>query len=264
MNLYKNCKNSHNLELEGRSVRLGTLYGYRKAEDPEIRDEQEGICSFTIDIPGRTSVSLDNFNTILSGGISFGSRPTPRVRGGFSIHVHNLKTGAVSYNDIELLRCQVQVDRFSPNSFLFCMSIGNSPPTVSSSYEGHWHISHSRISEFSKGLEEALLARIKLDPSVVNGLDKNMLDKIKIESRSSRVIYMDRTLTTKSLGMLELNDVLNRMKEISFTKPIRFSPESEFRIMLEVTDGTVYYEPSSKYLDLDADFADPLLIRGTA
>lgn len=262
MNLFKNCKNRHDISQGCDTLRIGTLYGYRKAEDPDIRDEGEGVYLFKIDLAEPTTLSIRNANIALSPIMHFGELPPTSSFGYFKGYVSNLNASRAG-NQVTLSTGKLQLERHAHDQFVFCMSQGSdNPPTISNGYDTHWSISKRETSRFIDGMKEAIIESLNNNPEQVVGLDKHRLRDIRIIANHSMVTYIPREFSTRDLEDQSINEIMDRMSNMSFIKPPAFSKEAEYRFSFKVTDGEKFYPPSSDYMIISSSFSNELLRKG--
>jgi hypothetical protein len=261
MNLFKNCKRHHDISQGWETLRIGTLYGYRKAEDPDIRDEGEGSYFFEVSLNESTKFSRKNANLIFPF-MSFGETYDHSIRDAYNAHATGLRirTGEAGDDQVTLDIKSLKLKRHSPDQFVFCMSHGDgNPPTISSAYDSHWSITEKNAPAFAEGMSNAIIESLIADPTQVTGLDKDNIKNLKIVSNHSKVIYIPREFNTADLKDHNLNDIMERIINMPFIKPPKYSPEEEYRFSFEITDGERFYPPSSDNIKIRSSFAHELL-----
>ena len=83
MQLIKFCKPEHNI-YRGAKLQIGNLFGYRRIENSEVRDETEGKYEFTIEFPEEIELDRRWANLLLQGVVAFGkTEDAPRFPGSF-------------------------------------------------------------------------------------------------------------------------------------------------------------------------------------
>lgn len=260
MKLFKSCKSKYNIENGCKTLRVGTLYGYRKEENPDIRDEGEGSYHFMLDIQKAASVSLDVAETFTSGMIGFGAKNARHFRGSFSGRMNLMHIIKADSKQVTFGRSNILIERNSPNQYVFCMSLTNgAPPVVSGEYDSYWAIAEESAEKFAIGAAQALLEAVKERPSSVVGLEGKNLDSIFILYRHDTVKYLARHIMVSDFAGHTVDNFVEKMDNMAFTKPEKFSHEIEYRFSFEVTNGVNFYPPAEDSISLNVQFIESLI-----
>lgn len=257
MKLFKNCKKIHNITLACKTLHLGTLYGYRKAENIDIRDEEEGTYNFELAIQDTFTVKFDWWHTLFAPLIRFSNDEVKDIRGDFSAQIHDLQIIKAHNNEVTLAKSLASIKRNAPDQFVFCMSIADKhPPIVSAEYNSHWSMDVNSAEQFASGAAQNLLEKIRENPNLVLGLDTQSLEKISIKYHHGPVEYLSRVLSVQKSDKSEV--LFEKMLNMAYIKPESYSAEAEYRFIFEVTDGQYFYPPSSTSVTLDSYFIKTL------
>lgn len=261
MRLYKNCKARHNIGSGCKTLRLGTLYGYRAAEDPNIRDEEEGIFHFKMTIKEEVKLSGENANILLPMFHFGGSKRSP-YRG--AIRAKSSGINIISHDDsgVILTVDSVQIERHAPDQFVFCMSISDLRPSqISSQYDSYWDVAHETAQALADGIGSEILKAITETPELVLGIAKENTENLKIACRHGVVSYLSREITAKDMSLHTMNSLIDKISNIAFIKPPEFATESEYRFAFEITDGENFFPPSSDRIIINSSFAEDMFRR---
>lgn len=246
MKLYKGCEKKYNLNLKGKTLRIGTLYGYRAAENPDIKDEHEGKYRFELNISDPAIVKNKYANAIINN-IQLPTSEDLYFRGGVVIRAEELGYTQLDNEQVSIVASALTIERESPNQFLFCMSkCEGVPPSISHKYDGHWSIGFESKKEFGFILAQELLSQVKKNPKLVIGLNPDKVSNLKIQLRFSEISYYPRLLSKYSMTNFDVEEILEKIENMAFTKPPKFEEEKEYRFSFEVTDGFRYYPPACK------------------
>lgn len=263
MILYKNCKRAHNIEDQCETLRLGTLYGYRSAEDPSIRDEHEGVYHFSIDVPEAVTLSAANAKIVIPMFTFSKTLPTP-FRGAMAAHFDRINIIRSTGENVTFKISGLSIERHAPDQFIFCMSLHDSrPDSISNNYDSYWSAPYEKVTDFAEGLRREVLKAILLDPNAVEGLNKDQLDSIEVTCKHDVIAYTARNFSTALMPDAALDDLISKIANIAFVKPEHFSKEYEYRFAFEIKQGENYFVPSAKSLMVSSRFAKDMLSQKT-
>lgn len=125
MLLAKNCFIKDNLKTR-KTIKLGTLYEYRKIESAQIVDSGEGKYSFLLKFDGIVEIERPWFNLMFQGAIGLGDdEHHPRIPGAMSAAIHNLEMVGGNEHIIRVRNSSTSVHREALNGFIFaCPKLG--------------------------------------------------------------------------------------------------------------------------------------------
>lgn len=239
------------------SIQLGTLHTYRKADDPEIQDGEEGLYRYLIDIPEGTIVEASLINA-LHPGISLiqKARRPLAVNGRFNVNVDEIRMSHVSKGFYRVGKYKVLVEFEASNTFMFCMSADldrNSSPFEGKKHS--WCFNHRDHAQFFDIVSEKMWETIPLDSfessadfKDIHTAEINIIYKarpIKYVPQNSHDI-MKITPTTAT----ELEEILNN---VAFIKQCQHRKQSEFRFIFNYYCHNRPLIPSPGYTSLIFD-----------
>lgn len=255
MYLGKSCHAEHSLKVS-EVLRVGTLYSYRRIENPEIVDKGEGRFSVELQIDGPAMIENWIFGSLSNGVISLG--------GGSEQHDHpELVSGKV--NHLEIIKFQgnsVVVGRYDAvfnrqvsNCFIFCMSAFShihDLQKIFGRYESYWYVYKGNALEIGKRMASALRLEIIERHSrgsfvVDSSLD---LNNFSISVRVMPVSYGSRLIRVKSLSRGEYYRAMKIIRNAAFLKPNKDSHQMEVRFQLLVLSNGKEFPPVVDYIDI--------------
>lgn len=259
MKLYKNCAQRHNIAGECHTLRLGTLFGYRSIENPDIRDEEEGIHHFDINVSTPVKLSGENTNIIFPF-IKIASAKPSHYGGEYSAKAKHLNLLSIGNDGVTFTAERLEITRSTMNAFVFCMSIAESrPEQISTSYDSYWEFDQSKLPKFVEGMAKEIIRAIHKDPSIIQGIDASTLPELTLISRHSEIKYLPRRISCAHMSDAMVNELLETIGGITFIKPPEFSAEVEYRFVFDVTDGYTIYPPASDSITINSEFARALI-----
>ncbi|MGR6497976.1 hypothetical protein [Pseudomonas fulva] len=259
MKLYKNCSQRHNIAAECHTLRLGTLFGYRSIENPDIRDEEEGIHHFDINVSTPVKLNGENTNIIFPFIRIAGAKPSP-YGGEYSAKAKHLNLLTIGNDGVTFTAESLEITRSTVNAFVFCMSIADSrPEQISTSYDSYWEFDQSKIPQFVKGMVKEIFRAIHKDPSIIQGINADTLPKLIVISSHSEIKYLPRRISCTHMSDAMVNELLETIGSITFIKSPEFSAEAEYRFVFYVTDGHNFYPPASDNITISSEFAKDLI-----
>lgn len=217
--LIKFCKNAH-LPANAKSMRIGTLGGYRTIENEEIKDPLEGRQIVTVKLRN-VAVSPEWFNKVLCLGMCQVDNISPggnMVMSGsyFTLNLQNLRVpGTVKLIQDRLhvvggeggkfiVSGEAQFDLEFGNLPVFCMSVSDGKNKIPfTSYDCAWRIGQNSISAFSRFLRREIKKQIFLenvksigghDLSLKTNFDNHGLKEMRASLSCDREAYLVNTL----------------------------------------------------------------------
>lgn len=247
--IYKFCRPEHNIALNSRTLRLGTLHEYRNIEQSEIVDADEGTFKIDLDFQGRpvTPDAVSILTTHLADSFS--------IEGGdMNGNTGVMKLGKIKLNT-SLSDCWILSMSFAKRTDV---------PSLAELYKSSWGISgNDAIQNFLHAIRERLLHSICLD-DLQGKIGEIPISKLQssfsIRCHAGSVCYMDR-IHVASPETFTSADAIRLINKIPFIKPKRFEEEKEYRIALapEIGGKTVPIKPKAKILDLGSIFGVSIL-----
>lgn len=214
--LFKFCDPKYNIIDGCNSLRIGTLWGFRKEENDLLRDEGEGEFEFKIDFPAVTPVSqawVSEFEFDAGGAINIGEMRFDG--GGVAIKSATLKGS-------------------THNCWIFCVSLSDrAAGYVSKAHDSKWMIPEKKIQEFGIFVASLLRSQISLHDLPSHLVEKHSVQELHsglaLQVQMQKVEYTDRIKEVRDESDFPLEKVRELKKNIAFIKPKRFSAEQEFR-----------------------------------
>lgn len=253
MKLFKNCKPKHNILGEGKSLRLGTLYGYRREEDPELRDEGEGTYHLELEFLEEITMSLKTANILLHPVFGFGSFEHLQDSGRLHCTGRNINIKSKADHTIDIQADSLSIRREVTDRFVFCMSISDSkPPLISGEYSEHWEIDNNKAEEFAKRIARALLEAITKKNDIVQGLSQKKPKTLQVIYKHSKVKYVPRTFKLSKINQDSIDSYAESLICMDFVKPKIYEPNSEYRFTFEIYSELGAHLPKSDAVLIDS------------
>ncbi len=254
MLLAKNCFTKDNLKTR-KTIKLGTLYEYRKIESAQIVDNGEGKYSFLLKFDGIVEIERRWFGLVFQGAIGLGGEEHhPRIPGAMSAVIEKLEV--IDYNEqiIRVRDSSAIIHREALNGFIFCMSqvrrlrdaIGLFPD-----YDDCWYMTATKAHELGAALSTLLRDRITSGRHSGNHIvDPDIsLDNLSIYFRHEPVSYLGREIHISDTSVFTTDHFMRRILDMAFVKPPSFLAEKEYRfsftivaedkILLPVVDNVI-------------------------
>ena len=214
--LYKFCPSKYNIMEGCNTLRIGTLWGFRKEENELLRDEGEGEFEFKVRFPKLTPVSQEWISEFEVG-----------AEGSAHIEHMELKDSNISIKGVTLKGS-------SHNCWIFCVSMsGEAAGNISEAHESKWMIPAEKFQSFGNLLGQLLWNTISMDDLPENMVLKHTLQELQaglaLQVQMERVSYTDRVAEIKSELDLPVAEIRKLKDSIPFMKPKRFLKEQEFR-----------------------------------
>lgn len=214
--LFKFCPAKYNIMNGCNSLRIGTLWGFRKEENDLLRDEGEGEFEFKIAFPELTPVSQAWISEFEIGA-------------GGSAHIEEMQ---ISGEKVEIKGATLKGS--THNCWIFCVSLSErAVGNVSEAHDSKWMIPEGQIQEFGKFIGSLLWNNISVEdlPSylVQNHSVQELHAGLALNVQAQSVEYIDRRIEIRSERDFPLEEIRERKNNIAFMKPKRFRAEQEFR-----------------------------------
>ncbi|MBI6945731.1 hypothetical protein [Pseudomonas koreensis] len=242
MLLAKNCFAKDNLKTR-KTIKLGTLYEYRKIESAQIVDNGEGKYSFLLKFDGIVEIERHWFSLMFQGAIGLGNdEHYPRIPGAMSAAIHNLETVGGNEQIIRVRNSSASVHREALNGFIFCMSqvrkmkdaVGLFPD-----YDDCWYMTAAKAHNLGVELSTLLRDRIfsgresgnhVVDPSIP-------LANLSIHCRHEPVSYLGREIHISDTSVFTVGHFMQKIWDMSFVNPPSFLKEKEYRFSFTIVVG---------------------------
>ncbi|UXV17253.1 hypothetical protein N4P55_15215 [Pseudomonas fluorescens] len=258
MLLAKSCFKKDNLKTR-KTIKLGTLYEYRKIESPQIVDQDEGKYSFQLSFDGTVEVERRWFNLMFQGAIALGDdMHYPQIPGSMSAAVHNLEVVGRNDQTIKVRNSNVSIRREALNGFIFCMSHVRKQRNargIFPDYDDCWYMAALKAQDLGVAISRLLRDRIVsgrhsgnhvIDPQVP-------LDDLAIYCRHELVTYLDREMHVSDSSALTVDYLMRKMSDMAFIKPPAFSLEKEYRFSFTIVAADKFILPMVDYVILEAE-----------
>lgn len=214
--LRKYCPEEYNIKKGCNTLRLGTLYGFRKEEDIKLRDEYEGHFSYQVRFEPPALVDddwLEEFEVESSG--------QARI---------NLTISAAGPT-VQL----VDLAGSCPNCWIFCLSKSSgSAGNVTETHNDFWEFSQDRLIDLAGHIAgllwESLTVR-DLPEGLDLGID-NLKKNLALEIEFRDVEYVDRFFEITDPNLSNVEKIRQVKSGVPFTKPLDFAKEQEVRIAI--------------------------------
>ena len=239
MHILKSCEKKYNIK-GYKSIRVGTLYGFRYLENLELRAEQEGIFDFEIDIK-KSEIPIEVFLYLYCGVFSgrnlnypYNCLSTPPNIKSATGHV---QCGKYDFYDNHVLveNSSIRMKSLHHNCFVFCASLEESLPKKSKfkGYDDFWYFEFDKVEIFSEKIANEIRMMI-LDRRYLIDLENFNPEKISIRKSYREIIYAPKFISDREINFTSLSKVIQSLEKITFTKPVYFKKDKEFRFQFEV------------------------------
>jgi hypothetical protein len=254
MQLIKFCIPEHNIfNFAGAKLQVGTLYGYRNIEDPELQDDAEGKYEFTIDFPEEIKLDRRWANLLLQGSVAVGrTDDIPRFSGSFSTYIQKLHIVKQEKDNVVVKDTVIRISRSVNNCLIFCMSMmDNADSKPFQKYKDYWAFPEQKANEFSQRLGRLIFQQAKLfsfEDSISHFHSPSSVATLSLQGQHKKVMYRNRHLQITENNRPTYEELLETLSNIAFIKPGRFSAENEYRFMYELNDGQRSFPPKGSLL----------------
>jgi len=257
MKLIKFCKSDHNIR-SGSRLRVGTLYQYRKIENSDIQDGDEGNFLFEINFPKRIELDRNWANLLLGGAVHFAGNDLnqrPSIPGGISANIEKLHIVEQRADSVVVQDTTISLNRTSINSFIFCMSVmENAEKCPFEGYDDHWFEPFSNANQLANRIGELIFSQARLeafDTSLAKIHSPATIAKLSLNVRHQKVQYRDRSITVTPDNHISFEELYKTIVDIPFSKPLSYAGEREYRFVFDLIDGVRFYQPTVDYIDLE-------------
>lgn len=242
MLLAKNCFTKDNLKTR-KTIKLGTLYEYRKIESAQIVDKGEGKFSFFLKFDGEVDIERRWFVLLFQGLISLGGDECyPRIPGAFNGIIHRLEMVSGNERFVKVRDSSVDIHREALNGFVFCMSqirklrdaVGLFPD-----YDDCWYITATKAHNLAVVLSELLRDRVTSGRQSGNHIvDPHIsLENLSVYCRHELVSYLGREIHISDASVFTADHFMSKVSDMAFVKPPSFMPEKEYRFSFTIVAG---------------------------
>jgi hypothetical protein len=261
--LVKHCKKEHNIFTNSEAkLQLGSLYYYRSIEDPDIRDEEEGIFIYKITAGEHEALTFEASN-LLFGEINQGQyyEEVFKHRGTTKLVVEKSQTLEFSHFPgpdgkpiFYISRCDGTITRELFDTYIFCMSIDDGTDEAKfSEYDDSWSIPIEDAGKLSRAIAISIATQAPI--SSWKGLQEAATlipdGKTVIETRHGNVHYMNKSVVVDGSDNAAVLNLINRVNDSAFTKPPSYLNDKEYRFIFMVNRDSYAYEPADSFLRVD-------------
>ncbi|MCP3789466.1 hypothetical protein [Pseudomonas sp. N2-11] len=252
----KSCYKRNNLTECG-TLRLGSLYEYRKTEETQTEDPNEGKFTYIVQFDGLVKIRRDVFETIFGGMISLGGGEGITFPGRFDGHVLNMQIVGGNQSKVTIRDSAALINREALNGFIFCISAvrkTRDAQGIFPDYDDCWFMKASKASALAGAMSTALLNEIKqrresgkhvIPPSIP-------LEGLRVHCRHELVTYIPRLLHINSTTEQLINNFMRSMRDMAFIKDPKFSHELEYRFSFTILSGNQIVPPVVNNIIIDA------------
>lgn len=258
MLLVKNCFKKDNL-ISRKTIKLGTLFEYRKIESAQIVDSDEGKYTFHLKFDGTVDLEKKWFNLIFQGIISLGGEENyPRVLGSMTAHIDKLNMVGGDSRNIKVKDSAATVHREAFNCFIFCMSQIRKTTEANGmfpDYDDSWYLSATKAealgAALSVHLRERILAGRRSGAHIVSPAVS--LENLRIYCRHEPVSYIPRETHITGSGSFSADDFMMKIRDMALVKPPSFQHEKEYRFSFTIVAGDLILMPTVDNIILPAE-----------
>jgi len=237
--LTKFCPPEFNIKKGCNTIRLGTLYNYRKEENEKLRDEGEGIFEYSVKFPELTEVSLDWISAF-------------EIEGDSSASISHLKL-----NDGKISIHEVSLSGSTHNCWVYCISKkAKNAGNITETHDDSWTIQADKLQSFANYVGSALFESIKLEDIPEHLKSQYSLmeiqQKLSLNIEIRDINYTNRSIEIKKEQDFPVSEILKTRDSVAFIKPNKFKHEEEVRIAfwLMFEGNKVSIENNTKILNL--------------
>lgn len=261
MFLHKFCEEKYVLP-NSPTIRVGTLYGYRKAEE-KIRDDGEGSFEYVVNISRPKRVTSFEFSLLTGGAINIYPNFGFRIHGLSRFICDELIMGPTDNGLQEILYYRGRVRMDVPNALVFSMSLGEvgmKSPFAGSNYDGRWCLPKKLSSNVGWAISRSLADNLNTkDFHGLQGKPIYVGEPPKFIFSHGEVKYSDRVISISEADRLDEDFFLDLYQKIPFLKPVSYQGEREYRFVFKCELGGVVYPPKSDGIVIDSSGLKKLL-----
>ncbi|MEI2385038.1 hypothetical protein [Breoghania sp. JC706] len=220
--LVKYCPSAYNIKTGCNTIRLGTLFSYRKEENEKLRDIGEGKFKFSIQFPKLSPVSNDWVSEFEFGG-------------------HEDGTGYAAIEEMAIISGQahikgVEIYGSTHNCWIYCLSLSenSSAGSITETHDSFWEINAKNLGAFAGHLSNLLWSSISVKDIpdyllIENGFNE-LASGLQLEVDIQPVSYEERSICIEQEADFPISEVRHLKNKIAFIKPENFRDEKELRI----------------------------------
>lgn len=242
----------------GRSIRIGTVSGYRLSDDPARRDAAEGKFSIEVKFPKRISVSNNWFDRLThgaysgAGGLFSGNVFTKHFRGQNNVGIVSIVDNGLSIRVVDSETISVFgslfVDFLSIDAYALCLSKQPQPKKVLSDpdCDSVWSISSGGLFPFCNSISKYLANKLLTAPDSLLGEEflgpyreqifgwppkLSSRYQLRVWCQVAPIEYRDKSITVFEQSDRIFLELFHCFDSASFIKPTSFSHEEEVRVI---------------------------------
>lgn len=258
MLLAKSCFKKDNIKTR-KTIKLGTLYEYRKTESTQILDADEGKYTFHLNLDGIVEVESRWFNTIFQGIIGIGRHDhNPMIIGPMQANIKKIHIVSQTTQGIKVKDSAATIHREALNCFIFCISLVRKTHDAFGlfpNYDDYWYLNSNMAEdlavELSTLLHGEILKRRKDGRHIVN--PDISLENLNVYCRHEAVAYIPREIHINSSNTFTTEDFISKISDMSFVKPPSFSHEKEYRFSFTIVADNKILPPIQDMVILNAE-----------
>jgi hypothetical protein len=255
--LAKSCFSKDNIKTRN-TLKLGTLFEYRKIESAQIVDNDEGKYIFNLKFDGVVDIERQWFNLIFQGIINLGGDEHPRILGGMSARIDTINMIGSDERTIKIRDSAATIQREALNCFIFCTSLVRKTRDaigIFPDYDDCWYIGANKAHQLGVTLSSLLHKKILAARASGHHLvDGNVpLDDLRVYCRHELVAYLPRETHISDTSKFSTEDFMLKVRDMAFVKPPSFSHELEYRYSFTIVAGGNILLPLSDNVILAAD-----------
>lgn len=268
MILAKSCHLKDHIE-KRKTLRIGTLYEYRKTETQEIADKDEGMYKYSISFDGTIEIPNFWFNTFFYGfmATSYSEEDAPiDFPGTMETEVKRLEIISSGGHSVVIKDAMAEFTRHAPNAFIFCLSLVAEKSDcidIFPHYDAYWYVDIHRCEEFGVAIGKLLLKKIIEEHAKGNYLipKDTVTNDLQMMIVQSEVSYLPRSMHFNNANKESVEELIEKMQLMTFIKTPNFEHEKEYRFHFTIftAQGRVVV-PSVYDVILDAESLTSFLV----
>ncbi|EPC7971753.1 hypothetical protein ACSVXM_002826 [Enterobacter hormaechei] len=256
--LYKSCHSKDHLKIS-KTLKIGTLEEYRESEDIQISDLHEGTYSINLNLQN-IHAPLDFFNYLLNG-----ANGEVKLVGEFK------SKDKKSFISPHLAFIESIKSNFSwthSNRFIFCFS-GldnlNDSKGMFDDYNDGWFIKRNDFKESLQLIADEFLIDVKKRLKKGEKIfyeDAPSINELRLKFKLEKVIYRERITDYDSRKFyLEPEFLYFIHDKIPYTKPLNYSKEKEYRLIMDFYNQNGILTPKVKHLIINTPKSSHFIFR---
>ncbi|HHP1029511.1 hypothetical protein ACQJ1L_05715 [Klebsiella quasipneumoniae subsp. similipneumoniae] len=237
--LAKFCPPEFNVLKGCNTIRLGTLFDFRREENEKLRDAGEGTFSYSIEFPVLTKVSKEWIGAfqIDDGG--------------------QIRIGEMQINNGDFLIRDINISGSSHNCWVYCISKSiKSAGNITETHQDSWLIPSEKLQKLSEYLASLLFDSLTFAdlPTYIKsqyGL-KEISHRLSLRTEIREIEYNERSRKIEKEEDLPISLIHEIRDGLAFVKPKSFENEQEVRIAfwLYFDNQKISIENNTKILKL--------------